>query len=189
MECGDFGRGNAGERSAFDAVEFGDLGGGGGHAGKVKYRKYRRSRSISVGSCGLHCGVISLGCNADVTALAVLDGRERCSVYTRVGSVRLGSAVGEECFCHGSTLAYRERVGQVGVRVGCGRVCGGGRYGAPPVTLVEAGYHSDGVSCPLVPARRRESRLGPAFAGTQCESALAYLCHHPGGGRGPVGER
>jgi hypothetical protein len=54
----------------------------------VKYRKYRRSRSIFVGSCGLHYGVISLGCNADVTALAVLDGRGQCSVYTRLGMLR-----------------------------------------------------------------------------------------------------
>ncbi len=37
--------------------------------------------------------------------------------------------------------------------------------------------------------RRRESSLGPAFAGEQSCGAGGVHHHHPGGGRGPIGER
>ncbi len=59
-------------------------------------------------------------------------GRDRwCSIDARIGSTRLGSAVGVECFDHGPTLAYWGGVGQSavkGVAIGCqGRLSRQGR--------------------------------------------------------------
>ena len=116
------GRGNlngglAGDGDATDEVERGGSGGGRGLAGIVKYRKCRRSRSISVRSfCTLEDGMIALGGVAVVAALAGPARHRWCLVYARIRSTRLCSAVGVECFGHGSTLAYRGGVGQAALR-------------------------------------------------------------------------